>query len=786
MDVQRSSLRTPGTGTALNAPTLIGSGTSADPYLVESAEDFLQLGLDLTAHYVLTENIDLSSIPNYIPIGYGIDMSCTVKAMQCSDISKTSKDLCLSSGGTWGAQQSAEVADCSAACETLFPDINVGYGSRDAYTAGENVCEWTDQNPKAFSGSLDGQDFSITGLTANHPYHSGVGLFAYIKNAMIQNLKVSVVSITSFSGAGGLAAYADGAVVTNVEISGESISASHYYGVGGVIGRVTGLEPDSEINYSIFSDVISSVNTVSGKDAVGGAFGSIDRSVNASEISVSGATVTGSGSYIGGVVGKATNNGTLSKLAGDSLTVSGNTAVGSLVGLAGWYTIVKNSSSIASSVTGATKIGGAIGELATSSTLVSISVKDVQIEVSDKIAGGLVGSSAWGNTIRNSSVGAGEGSVPSITYTGSETSPFTARFGGLAGEAFGTLVSSCNTESNINGGNYAKEVGGLVGYLFEVSRVRVNTTAKGTLIGYQDVGGLIGLIESTDGTAVYIEDVSSDTDITASIGVGGIVGRAFINNSNTMDLKMSFRNVTSAGSITANNNAENIGGICGSCIDAVIKDALNKGAISASTASANGGRIGGVVGYGEKLDVIRVTNTGNITFNGSTDSDNHFGFGGIAGELKTSSSIDESFSSGTITVTQGYALGGVAGVLENADVTDSYNAGNLTLNHDAAAGKKFEFGGFVGKLYGSINLHNGYTKGSLTHNQASQAEGFIGDEDTGVTISFSGNSYCENTETNTNVTDGLTDWSTTTLTSDPWTYDVTGMRPVLINNAETF
>ncbi|WP_020617886.1 immunoglobulin-like domain-containing protein [Paenibacillus daejeonensis] len=50
------------------APALEGSGTIEDPYIVDSAEALDSIRLDVNAHYKLDDDIDLSTIENWIPI----------------------------------------------------------------------------------------------------------------------------------------------------------------------------------------------------------------------------------------------------------------------------------------------------------------------------------------------------------------------------------------------------------------------------------------------------------------------------------------------------------------------------------------------------------------------------------------------------------------------------------------------------------------------------------------------------------------------------------------------
>ena len=46
-----------------------GSGTKADPYLVETVEQLQDIKYNLSAHYKLANTIDLSSVSNFTPIG---------------------------------------------------------------------------------------------------------------------------------------------------------------------------------------------------------------------------------------------------------------------------------------------------------------------------------------------------------------------------------------------------------------------------------------------------------------------------------------------------------------------------------------------------------------------------------------------------------------------------------------------------------------------------------------------------------------------------------------------
>ena len=48
---------------------MLGSGTATDPYLINNADSLNKIRDNLTAHYKLTNDIDLGGIINWNPLG---------------------------------------------------------------------------------------------------------------------------------------------------------------------------------------------------------------------------------------------------------------------------------------------------------------------------------------------------------------------------------------------------------------------------------------------------------------------------------------------------------------------------------------------------------------------------------------------------------------------------------------------------------------------------------------------------------------------------------------------
>ncbi len=300
-----------------------------------------------------------------------------------------------------------------------------------------------DSNP--FTGSFDGQNHTITGLTIDRAATDYVGLFGYTgSNVMLKD----------------------------VTLDGIDITGQKY--VGGIIGSFTG-------NTSLLANVSTS-GQVGGEAYVGGlvgnnASGTISYSAADVDVTATGSDIYNNGSLYamaGGVAGA--NTGTiLQSHASGTVTGSGNNT-GGFVGI--------NSGASAAVVdsyaTGKVEVltGGSVGGLAgvnVGTVTRSYATGDVS-GVSN--VGGLVGINANGAAITTAfATGAVSGS---------------ANLGGLVGLNTQAVISTTYATGSVTGGS---AVGGLIGnnYLGNTyGNTVANSYATGAVSGSSAVAGLIG------------------------------------------------------------------------------------------------------------------------------------------------------------------------------------------------------------------------------------------------------------------------------------------------------
>ena len=170
-----------------------GEGTTLNPYTVSTAEEFLAIADDLTAHYILTADIDLSGVSGFEPIG--------------------------------------------------------------------------NSQTGAFTGSLDGNSKTISGLTINTPDEKYTGLIGY-NEGTVKNLNISGFTVVGGRYVGAVVGYnSSDAVVfgcnVNADVSSSDASPISV-NVGGAVGynagEVTNVIVQGAVEYSTSEDVYGDVN----------------------------------------------------------------------------------------------------------------------------------------------------------------------------------------------------------------------------------------------------------------------------------------------------------------------------------------------------------------------------------------------------------------------------------------------------------------------------------------------------------------------------------------------
>lgn len=201
-----------------------------------------------------------------------------------------------------------------------------------------------------FSGHYDGNGFVVKGLKIKRPEGIYQGLFGYISNGTIKNLKVEDASVSGKENIGTLAAYLFEAEVRGCQVSGGEVKASDFY-VGGLVGYQS---------YGKISNCTAEA-TVTGKEYVGGLVGwteegSIEKCRTRGEVST---PLEEEAEHCGGLVGYL--NRAKLKLCYSEAKVSGYQRIGGLIGLANKGTVESCYSHNEGEVSANFFVGGLVG-----------------------------------------------------------------------------------------------------------------------------------------------------------------------------------------------------------------------------------------------------------------------------------------------------------------------------------------------------------------------------------------------------------------------------------------
>ena len=262
--------------------------------------------------------------------------------------------------------------------------------------------------------------------------------------------------------------------------------------------------------------------TVNADGYVGGIVGSTTGTSTIKNCTFNG-SVTGSGSYVGGIAGFFT--GTLYNVTHTG-TTEGAGFVGGIVGRhkSGSLTNAWNTGNV--TATSSSYAGGIVGS---SSTTIE-SANNNGMVTGKQYTGGLAGGSG---TVNNSTA---NGTVIGTNYTGGligcswdtvtgcsskGTVSGSEYTGGLIGQCNGSVANGRHSNGNVSGENY---VGGLVGNLVSGSATSCCTYADVT--GTDNVGGLVGNYSLGDGNNTpQIASSGYFGNISARQYVGGILGQ---------------------------------------------------------------------------------------------------------------------------------------------------------------------------------------------------------------------------------------------------------------------
>jgi hypothetical protein len=464
-----------------------------------------------------------------------------------------------------------------------------------------------------FSGSFDGQNFTIRNLTCTDNAVGAAGLFGYVgddsgmgKNGVISNLNIENVVLTGNYAMGGLVGFIIGATISNVHITNITINWDTLFdlesagGLGGDCYNISGLITE------ISNCSVDGINCNVANNLVGGLLGDCFGFNVVTDFVISNCSVI---------------NGNLA-----GVSQSGNHPM---------------------------SLAGFIGDCEICTIIDSYSEVNISISTIDSVnfISGFIG---YGDTINIS----GCHSTGSIIITSDGNCLSVA---GIIGEMYSSTVTNCYSIGSIN-----------------------ITTSAGSIYS---VGGGIGYSESSTITNCYSEIgiTCSMSGSTNYYGIAGFIGQSF---------------------------ASNIISLCHAT-----------GNVNCSGGLANYG-IGGFSGqFADSSSCYHSYCTGNVEFN--SPSGGNAGLGGFTGQF---------FNAGTI-IHDCYAHGNVLGIFAGTGATGGFVgqfADGIIRNCycKGTVDGPGEIGGFCGEFLDNLGLVNCYSVGVVTKTSGTDPiGGFIGSLD---------------------------------------------------------
>ncbi|MBT7929215.1 LamG domain-containing protein, partial [Candidatus Peregrinibacteria bacterium] len=310
------------------------------------------------------------------------------------------------------------------------------------WNSGSGFAPVGSSSPK-FTGSLNGNGYSITNLLMSRSGTSYVGLFGYIGSPGNVTSLIINADITGGSYTGGLTGYMDASTtVDGVNITGSITGSSS--NVGGITAKTVA---GSTIDNSFVVGNVSGGSYTGG--LVGTALGTINNSGVNGKITV--------GTYSGGFIGSG--GGTISNSYANAEVVASSASYDWIGGFAGnLYGSVSISNSYSTgNVSGDANLGGFVGQLNSGGTgLISNSYSTSNVYGSSRDLGGFIGLYWAGISINNSYA---KGNV-----TGGGSASFV---GGFVGEPVltspATTISNSYSTGNLSG--VGSSSGGFFGYM---------------------------------------------------------------------------------------------------------------------------------------------------------------------------------------------------------------------------------------------------------------------------------------------------------------------------------
>ncbi|MCK5038992.1 MAG: right-handed parallel beta-helix repeat-containing protein, partial [Thermoplasmata archaeon] len=316
----------------------------------------------------------------------------------------------------------------------------------------------------------------------------------------------------------------------------------------------------------------------------------------------------------------------------------------------------------------------------------------------DGWAGGIIGYS-WGGPVKNCTANAnvtdlssgdtggiagvnqGGGIIENCTSYGKITG-FGSPTGGIVGDLRNGTINNCRSYGNVSSNNTGW-IGGIAGRISDTDGIIMNSRSYSDVYSPLSlVGGIVG------GGRGEISNCISNGNVTGFDSVGGISGRMSDGGLVT--------NCMNNGTVNGANN--NVGGIVGELANGNVIGCTNYGDIYNDNFGA-----GGVIGLSWSLGTSIISNChnhGNIT---GRDYN-----GGVVGALQDDGRVDNCTTTGNIALVTGGSLsGGFAGLCDDSSsIRDSWSSGTVD------GGTRPGMAGFIAENSGTII--NCYSTGNVT------------------------------------------------------------------------
>ena len=557
-----------------------------------------------------------------------------------------------------------------------FKPVGVGADGKVSVSTADGAAKY------GFYGAFDGLDYNIFGLTINRGDTDNVGLFGVSHDADISRVTLVGGSITGRHFVGSVAGAAVGN--THIRYGTNSAAVTGHSDVGGIVGYSGGTVKNAgEANRS------ADVKT----DAA------FDHLVNMGTI-ISKGSPDGSGSNVsnaGGLIGYL-YHGDIKGTSYNIGDVSGEGYnVGGLVGHAVFSEIGNDHAADGRvynglDVTGAYNVGGIVGNMEGTTVQHAENHGDVHAEgyATEDYTYHSYNSPSKGKTVAVQAANVGGIAGTSSTYDG-DGIPQDSRLR--------QVLNDGNISSHIQEGQdffTAGNVGGIVGKAVNTDITAVRNR-ENAVRGAHNVGGVAGYFGSSSASGTYT--------IASGLNDGGDIMATGARNAAGFVTEL-VRDNTSEGTETT--IIGNMGGIAGY---------LNGGNVYV-TQSANSGSVHSLpIASKEAVSkASKAGNTGGII--GKLDRDSTKPLDDIKRDT-AAAAVSESYNSGNI---RGFInIGGVAGMMFNGEVADSYNLGTVNMTRTASPDDNLpaaNIGGIVGDTTESGSaakalLYNVYNKGEI-------------------------------------------------------------------------